>query len=163
LSERRSDVVLRDGDRSWPFALDRCLSMKVAMSFFQLRLLPLFLVVFASACTSETKPPPPPSAEEGLKEMAGIYRYIEYSKLTLPRKPEDFSDYVDSMPSAFERVKRGDYVVAWGVGRSTSPGAAEQILVYEKKAPAEGGAVLLRDGTVKQMTATEFNAAPKAK
>jgi len=137
--------------------------MKVAMSFFQLRVLPVLLVVFASACTRETKPPPPPSAEEGMKELAGIYRYIEYSKLPLPRKPEDFSDYVDSMPSAFERIKQGDYVVAWGAGRSTASGAAEQILVYEKKAPTEGGAVLLRDGTVKQMTAAEFNAAPKAK
>jgi hypothetical protein len=94
--------------------------------------------------------------------MVGVYRYIEYSKLPLPRKPEDFSDYVDSMPIAFERIKQGDYVVAWGVGRSTAPGAAEQILVYEKKAPTEGGAVLLRDGTVKQTTAAEFNAA-KAK
>ena len=95
--------------------------------------------------------------------MVGTYRYIEYSKLPLPRKPEDFSDYVDSMPTACERIKQGDYVVAWGVGRSTAPGAADQILVYEKKAPTDGGAVLLRDGTVKQMTAAEFNAAAKAK
>jgi uncharacterized protein (DUF2236 family) len=133
------------------------------MSVFRLRIGLVGLLVFLSACASEPKPPPPPSAEEGLKEMVGVYRYIEYSKLPLPRKPEDFSDYWDSMPSAFERIKQGDYVVAWGVGRSTAPGAAEQILIYEKKAPAEGGAVLLRDGTVKQMATAEFNAAPKAK
>ena len=95
--------------------------------------------------------------------MVGVYRYIEYSKFALPRKPEDFNDYWDSMPNAFERIRQGEFVVAWGVGRSTAPGAAEQILVYEKKAPAEGGAVLLRDGTVKQMTLSEFNAAPRAK
>jgi hypothetical protein len=114
-------------------------------------------------CGGTPKPPPPPSAEEGLKELVGAYRYIEYSKLPLPRKPEDFNDFVDSMPNALERIKQGDYVVAWGVGRSTTAGAANQILVYEKKTPAEGGAVLLRDGTVKQMTAEEFAAAPKAK
>jgi uncharacterized protein (DUF2236 family) len=101
--------------------------------------------------------------EEGLKELVGVYRYIEYSKLSVPRKPEDFSDYWDSMPTAFERIKQGDYVVAWGVARSTAAGLANQILVYEKNAPTAGGAVLLRDGTVKQMTASEFAASPKAK
>jgi hypothetical protein len=121
------------------------------------------LFVLWTGCTSEPPPPPPPSAEEGLKELVNVYRYIEYSKLPPPRKSEDFGDYWDSMPTASDRIKQGEYIVAWGVGRSTSPGAASQILVYEKKAPTEGGAVLLRDGTVKQMTAEEFNAAPKAK
>jgi hypothetical protein len=121
------------------------------------------VVVVLAGCQSAPQPPPPPSAEEGLKELVGVYRYIEYSKFALPRKVEDFNDYWDSMPTAFDRIKQGDYIVAWGIGRSTAPGAANQILVYEKKAPTEGGAVLLRDGTVKQMTAEEFNAAPKAK
>jgi hypothetical protein len=114
-------------------------------------------------CASETPPPPPPSAEEGLKELVNVYRYIEYSKLPPPRKPEDFGDYWDSMPTAFDRIKQGEFIVAWGIGRSAAPGAGNQILVYEKKAPSEGGAVLLRDGTVKVLTADEFNAAPKAK
>ena len=121
------------------------------------------VVIVLAGCQSAPQPPPPPSAEEGLKELVGVYRYIEYSKLALPRKPEDFNDYVDSMPTALDRIKQGEYIVAWGIGRSTAPGAANQVLVYEKKALTEGGAVLLRDGTVKQMTAEEFNAAPKAK
>jgi hypothetical protein len=122
-----------------------------------------FLAIFFSACAGTAQPPPPPSAEEGLREIVGIYRYIEYSKLPLPRKPDDFNDYVDSMPTALERIKQGDYVVAWGVGRSSAPGMGNQILAYEKKVPAEGGAVLLRDGTVRQLTAAEFAEAPKAK
>ena len=126
-------------------------------------LIPIAGMLLVAGCASETKPPPPPSAEDGLKEMVNVYKYIEYSKLPLPRKPEDFNEYIDSMPSALERIKQGDFVVAWGVGRSTAAGAGQQILVYEKKAPAEGGAVLFRDGTVKQMTAEEFSAAPKAK
>ena len=95
--------------------------------------------------------------------MAEVYRYIEYSKLPLPRKPEDFTDHWDSLQAAFDRVKAGEIVVIWGVGRATGPGAGQQVLAYEKQAPTEGGAVLFRDGTVKQMTAAEFNAAPKAK
>jgi hypothetical protein len=114
-------------------------------------------------CDGAPKPPLAPSAEEGIKELVNVYRYIEYSKLPLPRKPEDFNDHWDSMPTAFDRIKQGDYVVAWGVGRSTAPGVGSQILVYEKMVPTEGGVVLLRDGTVKQLTAEEFNAAPKAK
>jgi len=95
--------------------------------------------------------------------LVGVYRYIEYSKLPLPRKAEDFADFVDSIPSAYERIKQGEFVVSWGVGRAAAADVAKHILVYEKKAPAEGGAVLLRDGTVKMMTAEEFNAAPKAR
>jgi len=123
----------------------------------------LICLVLAGGCVGAPKPPPPPSAEEALKEMVNVYKYIEYSKLPLPRKPEDFADYWDSMPTAFERVKQGEFVVAWSIGRATTPGSAEQILVYEKKAPTDGGAVLLRDGTIKQVTAGEFAAAPKAR
>src|SRR5262245_7386164 len=100
-----------------------------------MRILPSFIpiagVLLVAGCASETKPPPPPSAEDGLKEMVNVYKYIEYSKLPLPRKPEDFNEYIDSMPSALERIKQGDFVVAWGVGRSTAAGAGQQILVYE--------------------------------
>src|SRR5262245_55878526 len=99
-------------------------------------------VAVSVGCAGTPQPPPPPSAEEALKELVGVYKYIEYSKLPLPRKPEDFNDYVDSMPNALEKIKQGEYVVAWGVGRSTAPGAASQILVYEKKSPTDGGAVL---------------------
>lgn len=124
------------------------------------------LLVAASivlGCGREPLPPPAPSAEEGLKEMAKVYEYIEYSKLTVPQKPEDFRSYWDSMQGSFDRVQQGELVVAFGIGRSTAPGAGSQILVYEKNAPTSGGAVLLRDGTVKQLSAAEFAAAPKAK
>jgi hypothetical protein len=95
--------------------------------------------------------------------MAKIYQYIEYSKLPLPKNPEDFRDYWDSMQGSFDRVQQGEFVVAWGVGRSTAPGPGLQVLVHEKKVPTDGGWVLLRNSTVKQMTAAEFAAAPKAK
>jgi hypothetical protein len=123
----------------------------------------LISLLLVCGCGSTPKPPPPPSAAEALTEMVNVYKYIEYSKLPLPRKPEDFADYWDSMPTASERIKQGEFIVVWGFGRSTTPGTAEQILVYEKKAPTEGGAVLLRDGTVKTLTSTEFGTAPKAR
>ena len=42
------------------------------------------------------------------------------------------------------------------------PGLLKEIVAHEKNAPAEGGYVLLQDGSVKTMTAAEFAAAPKA-
>jgi hypothetical protein len=123
----------------------------------------LSAIVVLTGCTQEVGPPPPPSAEAGLKEMASVYKYLDYSKLPPPRKPEDFDNYIDTMPTALTRIKEGEYVVAFGVGHASGPGAGSQILAYEKKAPAEGGAVLLRDGTVKQVTAAEFSSAGVAK
>jgi hypothetical protein len=67
------------------------------------------------------------------------------------------------MPNAFDRIQSGEFVIVWGVGLSKAPGTGNQVLAYEKKAPLEGGAVLLRNGTVKTMTSEEFSKAPKAK
>ncbi len=117
----------------------------------------------AVGCSGTPQPPPPPSGEEGIKELVSVYEYIEYSRFPPPRRLSDFEAHWDNMPNAFNRIQSGDYVVAWGVGRSTAPGAGKQVLAYEKRASTEGGAVLLRDGTVKVMTAEEFAKAPKAK
>ena len=84
-----------------------------------------------------------------ISELEKIYRTEEVETVALNKL-------------SFE-VKQGEFVVAWSIGRATTPGSAEQILVYEKKAPTDGGAVLLRDGTIKQVTAGEFAAAPKAR
>src|SRR5436305_6143281 len=134
------------------------------MQFVQRALLMVGLILSASwGCARPPQPPPPLSAAQGLAEMPPIYKYIEYSKIPLPRRPEDFDDFIDSMPNALARLKSGEYIVAWGIGLSQAPGAADQILAYEKKAPTEGGAVLLRNGTIKEVTVAEFSAAPKAR
>jgi hypothetical protein len=53
-----------------------------------------------------------------------------------------------------------EIVYQWGA--RIDPAGGETVLAYEKKAPSEGGWVLMQDGTVKQITADEFKAAPKA-
>jgi len=115
---------------------------------------------FSCACSQRRPIEPPKTNEDGLKELAEMYRYIDYSKLRVPGKAEDLNDFVDSLQNALERVKSGEIVVYWGVGYSKD---GEQILAYDKKAETDGGPVLLRNGTVKKMTAAEFKAAPKAK
>lgn len=92
-----------------------------------------------------------------------VYKYLDYSKAPPPKRLEDLTQYIDTLPNAFYRLQSGEFQLVYGVGMSSAPAAANQVLAYEKKAPAEGGAVLFRDGAVKQMTAAEFAAAPKAK
>jgi hypothetical protein len=48
-----------------------------------------------------------------------------------------------------------------GEGEVRSGGG--EVIAYEKVAPTDGGYVLLTTGEVKEMTAAEFQAAPKAK
>ena len=123
----------------------------------------LLALLLFTACSRTPQPPPPPSAEESFQQMAKVYEYLVYSKFPPPKRPADFEAYVDTMPTAFDRIQKGELVVAWGVAKSTAPAVGQQVLVYEKKTPTEGGAVLLRDGTVKAMTPEEFSKAPKAK
>jgi hypothetical protein len=53
-------------------------------------------------------------------------------------------------------VRDGAVVVLWI--RAPSGGAGPRLLAYEKQVPEQGGAVLYQDGTIRQMTAAEFNA-----
>jgi hypothetical protein len=59
----------------------------------------------------------------------------------------------------------GPYVIIWSVkiGEVMKSGkVSTTVLGYEAVAPTQGGQVLMVDGSVKPMTAQEFNAATKA-
>jgi hypothetical protein len=77
-----------------------------------------------------------------------------------PAKLTDMAEIEPLLPSAGPALRNGEVVYFWG-----SPYAAGSttVIAHEKKAPTDGGYVLLQDGTVKSMTAAEFGAAPKAK
>ena len=133
------------------------------MSGWWVRLFACFTIALCLGCSDTPDLPELAPPAQGLDALREIYEYIQDSKLPLPKKPADFDEYLDSLPGAYDRIKNGEITVAWGFGLSKAPAAAKQVLAYETKAATEGGSVLLRDGTVKQMTAAEFNAAPKAK
>ena len=62
-----------------------------------------------------------------------------------------------------EAAKSGKYVILWGASNPRNgTNASNTILGYEKDAPSAGGLVLMGDGNVKNMTAEEFQSAPKA-
>jgi hypothetical protein len=71
-------------------------------------------------------------------------------------------------PRGYQAVKSGEVVVLWGAkmpgeGEVNAGTAPDAVIAYEKKTASEGGYVLLQNGTVKEMSADQFKAAPKAK
>lgn len=117
-------------------------------------------LAFLFGCGKSETQAPPVSGEAGLKELVRMYEFLAYEKRPMPRKVDDLTEFFDTIPNALPRIQSGEYVLIWGVGLSKSSNA---VLAYEKKAPTEGGAVLLRNGVVKQMSADEFSKAPKAR
>jgi hypothetical protein len=124
------------------------------------RILPLLAFALAlTGCASQDAPVPRPvDLEAGLKELGEIYRYRAGEKLPPPSRVEDLAEYDAALENALPAIRDGSLVVVWRVGYSAGSTA---VLAYAKDAPAEGGKVLLRNGTVQDMTAAEFKAAKK--
>lgn len=117
----------------------------------------LFTLTLSACGGNETATPPPPiNVADSLKELGEVYKYIAAQKLATPRKVEDFAEYDGSLVGALPKLRSGEIVVVWGAGYSSG---STQILAYGKDTASNGGPVLLRNGTVKEMTAAEFSSA----
>jgi hypothetical protein len=90
---------------------------------------------------------------QGLKSLAEENRKP-------PASLASFGDLEPQLPVAGPLVRDGSIVYLWGAPYAAG---SQTVVAYEKQVPAEGGFALLQDGTVKEMTAAEFGAAPKAK
>jgi len=100
-----------------------------------------------------------------LQEVANLLRAAA-AEGRAPSKVADLAKFSTAYPDAYQAVKSGDVVVVWGAkvaGEGETASAAASVIAYEKKAPTEGGWVLLANGEIKEMSADEFKAAPKAK
>lgn len=119
-----------------------------------------FSLAWLVGCTTGDPAPPPSPVKDGLEELGEVYKFLAAQNLRPPAKKSDFDEHEAAMQTAHAKIGAGDYVVYYGVGYAAS---SSDILAYEKDAATAGGKVLLRNGTVKQLTASEFQAAPKAK
>lgn len=131
---------------------------------FRRILLLLALPVFAAGCTSSTagSNTGATSATEDFRELAGVYEYMLAQKENPPRDLKELQTlHSEPLMMAIPRIESGEYVVFWGVSRTTIGAEAEMVLAYEKNAPHSGGVVLLRNGTVKNVSAQEFAALRK--
>jgi hypothetical protein len=91
-------------------------------------------------------------------ELGEVYRYRAAEKMPAPARVEDLSEHDAALENALPAIKEGAIVVVWRVGYASN---SATVLAYEKDAPAAGGKVLLRNGTVKDLTAAEFKAAKR--
>jgi hypothetical protein len=102
-----------------------------------------------------------------VQDVGDLYRMYMLDHKKPPTKPDDFRPYQEANPDGYRQVKDGDVVVVWGVALTDlapegSTDSADEVLAYEKKVPTEGGTVLMKNRTLKHMTADQFKDAPKA-
>ncbi len=105
-----------------------------------------------------------PTPTDALQQVANMIRDYSSNKGKPPAKLADLAQFKNHYNIGYKAVESGEVVVVWGapVG-GEGGGGGTGVLAYEKSAPDSGGAVLLQDGSVKQMTADEFRAAPKGR
>lgn len=105
-----------------------------------------------------------------LKQIGLTYQnYVDLNSGKAPANADDLAKVAAGDPQAAQAVqlaKSGQYVILWGSTvnemRKTPSGASGTVLGYEKDAPSAGGMILMGDCAVKNMTAAEFQSAPKA-
>lgn len=119
----------------------------------------LAFVLLLPACTKSTvATQAPPDATEALKELGELYKYRAAEQLPPPTKLSDLAEHRAVLDNAWPLIESGVIVVQWKVGYATNSTA---VLAYAKDTPSSGGTVLLRNGTVKQVSAGEFKVAQR--
>ena len=116
----------------------------------------------ASGCgASAEKSGPTPAESVTLGEIGAMFFGFK-KQHKMPQSQADIARFANGFPNACAAIAKGDLLVRWGAGIEDTPEASRTVLVYEKKVPQDGGAVLMQDGSINSMTPDEFKSAPKA-
>jgi hypothetical protein len=124
----------------------------------------LGLGLVAGCSTQSRSGPPEPDLGE-LREVNDMLHAGSGRGGKFATKLADLTRFHNMYPLGYEAVKSGNVVVLWNTPPKDEGelGKDEAIMAYAKNVPTDGGYVLLSAGTVKKMSASEFNAAlPKA-
>lgn len=119
----------------------------------------------ASACKSSSSAgnqSKEPTASDDLLEVSGLLKDFSAEFGRGPARLEDMEKNQPLYPRGYEAIRSGRIVVSWTVAVAADGSGGTGIVAFEKKAETEGGAVLLHNGQVKNMTADEFRAAPRS-
>ena len=100
------------------------------------------------------------SRKDHLAEIGELMKSLGEEGKTPPGKMADLEAVEPMLPLAGPLIRSGEIVYLWGTAYAAG---STKVAAYEKKTPAEGGWVVLQDGSVREMTADEFKTAPKAK
>lgn len=118
-------------------------------------------VGLAAGCgASDTEGPEIGASKSALEDLGQMLKSLAAEGQKPPAKLAEFGRVEPMIPVASPAIRDGSVVYLWG---SEYAAGSQKVAAHEKKTPAEGGLVLLQDGTVKEMSAEEFAAAPKAK
>jgi hypothetical protein len=94
-----------------------------------------------------------------LEEIGQMLKTVQVDGTRPPARVADLAAVEPMVPLAAQDLRSGDIVYFWGAGLSSGGNASSTVMAHEKKVPAEGGWVLMQDGTVKRMSADEFRSA----
>ncbi len=133
----------------------------------RLAFLAVLLAWGATGCEDSNKLAASAALVRPVQDVGELYRMYMLDRKKPPTKPEDFLRYQEANAAGYRQVKDGNVVVIWGVNLTDlamedSKDSQDEVLAYEKQVPTEGGTVLMKDRTIRHMTAEEFKAAPKA-
>lgn len=105
-----------------------------------------------AGCGSGT---PTPVNQIELKNIYDIYWHFNKRNEKPPTELADLdrTEYDSLHPTALRGLREGKYEVVWGLKSKDG----RTVLAYEKDVPTKGGRVIMADGTIKAMTAAEFN------
>jgi hypothetical protein len=98
--------------------------------------------------------------KDALGEIGQMLKSLADEGRKPPAKPAELEPVEPMLPTAAVMLRDGTLVYLWGAAYAAG---SDKVAAYEKKVPAEGGWVLLQGGTLKEMSADQFKAAPKAK
>lgn len=118
------------------------------------------LTVLAAGCGSK---PPAEVTESSIRhleldEIRQMYKLHQTDKGRPPSKLADFKPYEPGFTNGFQSLRDGRCIAIWGINLANESDGSSQVIAYEKDAPAQGGEVVLKDGTLKKMTADELQA-----
>jgi hypothetical protein len=100
-----------------------------------------------------------PSSKDALEDLAALLKASAEEKKRPPANLAGLEPYEGVFLSATLGIHQKRIVYLWG----TALTGGTAVVAYDANVASAGGFVLLQDGTVKQMTVEEFQAAPKAK
>ena len=128
----------------------------------------LFLVllpalVASGSCSSRTPEGQRVAHGRELQWIWDMYHGGKRNAGRVPKSLDDFNQYQMLHPEAYQAVKSGQVVVIYGLDLAHLESPEQRILAYEKKAPQQGGSVLMADGSIKTMSAEQVQGALKGK
>jgi hypothetical protein len=131
------------------------------------RLVLLLLAALLTGCSDSGKKSVTQVASKNdlMLEVVGLIRSHCAARGKGPQKISDLAPFETEYHLGFQAVKNGDVIIVWGgtvAGEGSNSSNTGAVVAYDKDATTSGGEVAFENGTVKKLTAAEFQAAPKA-